>query len=93
VPPHRHVWPADRLPADRIARTMPAALAQGWLAFQSGTARRRLAPIPDDWAMRPDEELVRICRDARPVPPAVTPVPRPSDAADANGGDASSARV
>ena len=76
----------DRMPADRIARTMPPALVQGWLAFQSGTARRRLAPIPDGWAIRPDEELVQLCREARPVPPAVTPVSRPSDAAEAGAG-------
>ena len=72
----------ERMPADRIARTMPPALVQGWLAFQSGTARRRLAPIPDGWATRPDEALVQLCREARPVPAAVTPVPRPSDVSD-----------
>ena len=84
--------PPDRMPADRIARTMPPALVQGWLAFQSGTARRRLAPIPDGWATRRDEELVQLCREARPVPPAVTPVSRPRDAAEA-GADRSVARV
>ena len=68
------------MPADRVARTMPPALVQGWLAFQSGTVRRRLAPIPHDWASRSDEELLQLCRSAQPVAPAVTPVPRPSDA-------------
>ena len=77
----RRVARPDPLPADRVARTMPPALVQGWLAFQSGTARRRLAPIPDGWASGPDEELVQLCRQAHPVPPAVTPVPRPGDAA------------
>ena len=81
----RRSSPPVQLPADRIARTMPPALVQGWLAFQSGTARRRLAPIPDGWATRPDEELVRLCREARPVPPAVTPVPGPSDASPTSG--------
>ena len=59
---------------------MPPALVQGWLAFQSGTACRPLAPIPNDWATRSDEELLQLCRSAHPVAPAVTPVPRPSDA-------------
>ena len=66
---------------DRVARSMPPALAQGWLAFQSGTARRRLSPIPDGWATRADGELVQLCHEAHPVPPAMRPVPAPGDAA------------
>ena len=81
----RRSAPPDRVPADRIARTMPPALVQGWLAFQSGSARRRLAPIPDGWGTRPDAELVQLCRQARPVPPALTAVPRLGDASNPSG--------
>jgi hypothetical protein len=66
---------------ERYVRTLAPAVAQGWLAFQSDTVRRRLSPIPDGWADRTEEELIALCRTARPVPPAVTPVPRLADAA------------
>jgi hypothetical protein len=32
----------------------------GWLAFQSGSEWRRLAPIPDGWETRSEEELVAL---------------------------------
>lgn len=41
----------------------------GWLAFQSGTMRRRLVPVPPGWRDLPDEELVALCRRAAPAPP------------------------
>ena len=41
----------------------------GWLAFQSGTMRRRLVPVPAGWRDLPDEELVVLCRRAAPAPP------------------------
>ena len=37
---------------------VPLALQQGWLAFQTGNERRRLAPIPDDWSRLADAELI-----------------------------------
>lgn len=39
---------------------VPSALQDGWLAFQSGKDRRRLTPIPEQWATLGDEELVRL---------------------------------
>ena len=39
---------------------VPSALQDGWLAFQSGKDRRRLTPIPEQWAALGDEELVRL---------------------------------
>jgi len=39
---------------------VPAALQGGWLAFQAGPDRRRLAPIPDLWSTFPEEELLRL---------------------------------
>ena len=45
-------------------------LEQGWLSFSSPNARRRLAPIPPEWATSPDPELERLCSRARVVAPA-----------------------
>lgn len=39
---------------------VPAALEAGWLAFQAGTDRRRLAPIPDQWSTLSDEQLLHL---------------------------------
>jgi hypothetical protein len=43
---------------------VPSALQNGWLAFQSGTDRRRLTPIPERWVTLTDEELVRLLASA-----------------------------
>jgi hypothetical protein len=43
--------------------------ASGWLAFQSGTTRRRLVPIPADWRELSDADLAALCRRAAPAPP------------------------
>jgi len=37
---------------------VPAALQQGWLAFQAGDDRRRLAPIPANWIALDDAALM-----------------------------------
>lgn len=37
---------------------VPSALQDGWLAFQAGSDRRRLAPIPENWIELDDEELI-----------------------------------
>jgi hypothetical protein len=38
--------------------------AGGWLAFESPTERRRLAPIPADWLTASDRELGSLCERA-----------------------------
>jgi hypothetical protein len=43
-------------------------LRRGWLTFQAGAARRRLAPYPADWESLPDERLDALRRQAAPVP-------------------------
>jgi hypothetical protein len=49
-----------------IKVVVPTALQQGWLAFQSGDDRRRLAPIPDRWIDLDDLALVALlCRAGR----------------------------
>ena len=43
---------------------VPSALQKGWLAFQSGKDRRRLAPIPANWIALDDKDLVRLLGEA-----------------------------
>jgi len=42
-------------------------LAHGWLAFDSDSEKRRLAPIPVGWDALPDGVLARLCREANPA--------------------------
>lgn len=50
---------------------LPRDLANGWLCFDCGTEKRRLAPLPQGWAERPEADLLFWCRAAVPVrPPA-----------------------
>ena len=46
--------------------------AKSWLAFEAGAERRRLSPIPEDWARCDDAQLEAYCRDARPVRSSVS---------------------
>jgi hypothetical protein len=43
---------------------VPPELQKGWLAFQSGTERRRLAPIPEGWSELSDTELIALLQRA-----------------------------
>jgi hypothetical protein len=44
------------------------AFADGWLCFESGEHKRRLAPIPEGWQFRDVELLEELCSNATPVP-------------------------
>jgi hypothetical protein len=48
---------------------LPRELADGWLCFDCGSEKRRLAPLPQGWAERPETDLWFWCRAAVPVPP------------------------
>lgn len=69
------VWDVfPRLLPDGVRReaAQPAIhgqLAQGWLAFQAGESRRRLAPVPAAWEEASDEQLQRWCSQALAVGP------------------------
>jgi hypothetical protein len=39
----------------------------GWLCFESPDERRRLTPIPDDWARCDEAKLETYLREARPA--------------------------
>ncbi len=51
----------------RIA--LPPRLASGWLAFECGVERRRVAPLPDGWEHLTDDELLALWRGAEQLPP------------------------
>ena len=42
-------------------------LAAGWLCFESGSAKRRLAPTPPTWETVSEEELTGLWESAEPV--------------------------
>jgi hypothetical protein len=46
---------------------VPGELQAGWLAFQCGEDRRRLAPVPNGWAEMSDDALLRVMLSAPPV--------------------------
>ena len=38
----------------------------GWLTFESGVEKRRLAPVPAEWESLPAQRLALLCRMAQP---------------------------
>jgi hypothetical protein len=48
-------------------------LEAGWLSFESGTERRRLAPIPYGWETLTADKLAELCTRATPGRPPRTP--------------------
>lgn len=47
----------ERRKTQQTRVVVPDSLQKGWLAFQSGRDRRRLAPIPGDWQRMTGPEL------------------------------------
>lgn len=56
-----------RLRGLRIA--LPPRLAHGWIAFECGDERRRVAPIPAGWELLPEAGLRDLWRGAEQLPP------------------------
>jgi hypothetical protein len=56
----------ERRESFNAARVSPEYL-RGWLAFQSGEERRRLAPVPTGWEALDEADLERLCQVATPV--------------------------
>jgi hypothetical protein len=48
-----------------------ADLQSGWLAFQCGEQRRRLAPLPVGWDEMSDQALLGLMDQASPIQPRV----------------------
>lgn len=42
-------------------------LSNGWLTFECSHERRRLVPIPPDWAQLSDQALTELLESAQPV--------------------------
>lgn len=56
----------DRRAAVRTSR--PVRLTRAWLCFESEVDRRRLQPIPENWHLLPEAELVALLGQARSAP-------------------------
>ena len=74
------VWsvsPGTLTPLQTLA--VAPQFAGGWLAFErmgapsEPTEKRRLAPIPADWATAPEHEVRALLSAAKPVAPRQTP--------------------
>ena len=64
----------DRRGRSPRARASLVPRTAAWLAFQAGTVRRRLVPIPETWEVMTDVELRALCRAAAPVARAMVAV-------------------
>jgi hypothetical protein len=54
-------------------RAAALGLEHGWLCFERGEEKRRLAPIPADWPRCNDARLAELCRAAEAVRRRATP--------------------
>lgn len=69
------VWTAWDTYPESSERVGLGAFQTGWLTFQSGEERRRLFPIPADWAEAPEPALRQWARDAVSVTSKPAPAP------------------
>ena len=60
---------ADRRHGKGVRIALPPRLAHGWVAFECGDERRRVAPIPAGWCELPEPGLRELWRDAEQLPP------------------------
>ena len=49
--------------------SLPPRLVNGWIAFEHGDERRRVAPIPAGWDDLPEPGLRELWRGAEQLPP------------------------
>jgi hypothetical protein len=57
----------DRRVVSSRRAVMAPGLTSGWLCFEGAREKRRLSPIPADWARCGDARLEEYCREAKPV--------------------------
>jgi hypothetical protein len=55
------VHPEAALP---VRAPLKGSYSKGWLSFDSGTEKRRLSPIPEDWQRMSDEQLAQLLERA-----------------------------
>ena len=46
---------------------LPSGFSDGWLCFECGEEKRRLAPVPEGWDRADDETIEQWCCSAKPV--------------------------
>jgi hypothetical protein len=49
-----------------VGKILSRGFEKGWLTFESSSARRRLAPIPERWEDLPDSKLRNLLKEATP---------------------------
>jgi hypothetical protein len=59
----------ERRHATGLRIALPPRLAGGWIAFECGDERRRVAPIPQGWSELDEDALRALWRDAEALPP------------------------
>jgi hypothetical protein len=63
-----------------VLTALPHDWKQGWLTFESGDDKRRLAPFPAEWETLPASRLELLCRMAEPASPSQSShLPPPQD--------------
>ena len=61
---------------------VPIVLQDGWVTFESGLTRKRLAPIPRDWEESSDARMRLYCSIAQEMSPARRSRPQEAQAED-----------
>ena len=62
------VW--HTMPTAEVVAVLPDDWKAGWLTFESGEEKRRLAPVPEGWDRLRPERLELLCRVAKPPTPS-----------------------
>ncbi|MDQ3950468.1 MAG: hypothetical protein M3282_08975 [Gemmatimonadota bacterium] len=60
-------WDAFAVRPEALLAEFPqlrGPFSHGWLSFDSGTEKRRLSPIPEDWQRMSDEQLAQLLERA-----------------------------
>jgi hypothetical protein len=70
---HQNVWDIWEVNVSGSTRriVVPDEMQSGWLAFQCGDDRRRLAPPPAAWGEMSDTALLQLMSQAMPIRPRV----------------------
>lgn len=63
---HPGYAPERRTGQDRRRHSLTPGLERGWVCFQSGEEKRRLAPPPAEWDSCDEEELRRLLQRSTP---------------------------
>ncbi len=64
--PDRRI-PQERRLVDKPRYPVADRFREGWLCFETDGEKRRLAPIPPDWATADLEQLLVLCQAAKRV--------------------------